>query len=200
MDSRTIPNNSGNTSAYRLFGNKQTITTEEIDLQRDAFFAGIIVLLVGAVLIPISQLPKTEIRDRRVVDQIVQIPQGETSFDANLESHTLYHLSIKGGLISSYDPVRIDVLAPDNSSFHIEFPTEDPKFEFQTLGSSGYHNFTFESAYAGANTRAEISKIVSWETITHPYAPVLYVGIAFVIVGTAFTIIGWIYPREQRLG
>ncbi len=167
---------------------------------RDAFFAGIIVLVVGVVLIPISQLPKTEIRDRRVVDQIVQIPQGETSFDANLEANTLYHLSIKGGLIAPYDPVRIDILAPDNSSFHVEFPAEDPKFEFQTLGSSGYYNFTFESAYAGANTRAEISKIVSWETIAHPYAHVLYVGIAFVIVGTAFTIIGWIYPREQRLG
>ncbi len=77
---------------------------------------------------------------------------------------------------------------------------EDPKSEFQTLGSGGYHNFTFESAYAGANTRAEISKIVSWETTTHPYAHALYVGIAFVIVGTAFTIIGCIYPREQRLG
>jgi hypothetical protein len=200
MDSRTFPGDSRNTRAYRLLGNKQTITTEEIDLQRDAFFAGIIVLLVGVALIPISQLPKTEIRDRRVVDQIVQIPQGEMSFEVDLESNTLYHLSIKGGLISLYDPVRIDVLTPDNSSFHIEFPTEDPKSEFQTLGSSGYHNFTFESAYAGTNTRAEISKIVSWETITHPYAHFLYVGIAFVIVGTAFTIIGWIYPREQRLG
>lgn len=169
-------------------------------MQRDAFFAGIVVLVVGVVLIPISQLPKTEIRDRRVVDQIVQIPQGEMSFGANLESNTLYHLSIKGGLIAPYDPVKVDVLAPDNSSFHIEFPADDPKFEFQTLGSTGYYNFTFESAYAGANTRAEISKIVSWETITHPYAHVLYVGIAFVIVGTAFTIIGRIYPREQRLG
>jgi hypothetical protein len=168
-------------------------------MQRDAFFAGIIVLVVGVLLIPISQLPKTEIRDRRVVDKIVQIPQGEMSFEVDLQTNKLYHLKIKGDLIAPYDPVRIDVLTLDNSSFLIEFPTEDPQSEFQTLGSSGYHNFTFESAYAGTNTRAEISRIISWETTTHPYAPVLYLGIAFVIVGTAFTIIGWIYPREQRL-
>jgi len=36
---------------------------------RDAFVAGIIVLVVGVVLIPLSQLPKTEIRDRNVGKQ-----------------------------------------------------------------------------------------------------------------------------------
>ena len=169
-------------------------------MQRDAFVPGIIVLLVGVVLIPVSQLPKTEIRDRHVGKQTVQIPYMETSFEIDLQANTFYALSIKGGLVAPNDPVRIDVFAPDNSSFQLEFPREDPKSEFQTLGSSGYHNFTFESAYAGTNTRAEISKIVSWETTTHPYASLLYLGIALVIVGTTFAIIGWNYPHTQRRG
>jgi len=170
-----------------------------MSMLRDAFVAGIIVLVVGVVLIPVSQLPKTEIRDRYVGKQTVLVPYGETSFEVGLESNTLYHLSIKGGLVAPYDPVRINVFTPDNSSFHIEFPREDPNSDFQTLGSGGYHNFTFESAYAGTNTRAEISKIVSWETITHPYASLLYVGISFVVVGAAFAVIGWKYPIKSKI-
>ncbi len=167
-------------------------------MQRDAFIAGIIVVIIGIMLIPISQLPKTEFRDRLVGKQIAQIPDGETSFEISLESSTRYQLSIKGSLVAPYDPVRIDVCTPDNSSFHVEFPREDPKCEFQTLDSGGYHNFTFESAYAGPNTRAEISKIVSWETITHPYSSFLYVGIAFVIVGAVFAVIGLKYPIKSK--
>lgn len=169
-----------------------------MNMQRDVFIAAIIVVLIGIMLIPISQLPKTEIRDRLVGRQIVQILDGETSFEISLESNTRYQLAIKGGLVAPYDPVRINVLTPDNSSFHIEFPTEDPKADFQTLESSGIHNFTFESAYAGTNTRAEISKIVSWETITHPYSSFLYVGIAFVLVGTVFAVFGSVYPIKAK--
>jgi len=100
---------------------------------RDAFVAGIVVLLVGVVLIPVSQLPKTEIRDRLVGKQTVQIPNGDRSFEISLELNTQYHLAIKGGLVAPHDPVRIEVFTPDNSSFHIEFPREDPKSDFQTL-------------------------------------------------------------------
>lgn len=50
------------------------------------------------------------------------------------------------------------------------------------------------------NARAEISEIVSWEITRHPYASLLYVGIALVIVGVTFAIIGRIYPRTRRLG
>ena len=167
-------------------------------MQRDALVAGIIVLIVGVLLIPVSQLPKTEIKNRHVGNQTVQIPYGETSFGISLESNTPYHLSIKGGLVAPYEPVEIDVFTPDNSSFHIEVSREDPKSDFQTLESGGYHNFTFESAYAGTNTRAEISKIVSWETVTHPYARLLYVGIALIIVGTVFAVFGWIYPIKTE--
>jgi len=166
---------------------------------RDAFVAGIIVLVVGVVLIPLSQILKTEIGDRYVGKQTVLIPNGETSFNVSLESNTLYHLAIKGGLVAPDDPVRIDVFAPDNSSFHIEFPREDTESDFQTLGSSGVHNFTFASAYAGPGTRAEISEIVSWETITHPYANLLYVGIVFVIVGVAFAVVGLKYPIKSKI-
>jgi len=166
---------------------------------RDAFVAGIVVLLVGVVLIPVSQLPKTEIRDRFVGKRTVQIPNGDRSFGISLESNTQYHLAIKGGLVAPYDPVRIEVFAPDNSSFHIEFPREDPTCDFRTLESGGYHNFTFESAYAGPSTRTEISEIVSWETITHPYDSFLYVGIAFIIVGTAFTVIELKYPIKSKI-
>lgn len=166
---------------------------------RDAFVAGIIVLVVGVALIPASLWPKTEIRDRLVGKQIVHIPNGERSFEISLESNTPYHLSIKGGLVAPYDPVRIEVVAPDNSSFYIEFPREDPKCDLQTLGLSGYYNFTFESAYAGINTRAEISKIVSLEIVTHPYASLLYVGIAFVIVGAVFAVVGWKYPIKDKI-
>jgi len=164
---------------------------------RDAFVAGIIVLIVGVVLLPVSQLPKTEIRDRNVEKQTLPILSGGTSFGTSLESNTRYHLAIKGGLVASDDPVRIEVFIPGNSSFHIEFPREDPECDFQTLGSSGYHNFTFESAYAVANTRAEISKIVSLEIITHPYANLLYVGTAFIIVGTAFAVLGLKYSMKS---
>jgi hypothetical protein len=166
---------------------------------RDAFVAGIIVLVVGVVLIPVSQLPKTEIRDRNVGKQTLPIPNGETSFGTSLESNTRHHLAIKSGLVAPDDPVRIEVFTPDNSSFHIEFPREDPKCDFQTLESNGYHNFTFESAYAGANTRAEISEIVSWETTTHPYANFLYVGIAFIIVGAAFAVLGLKHPIKSKI-
>lgn len=169
-----------------------------MNMQRDAFIPGIIVLLIGVALIPVSQMSQTEIRERQVGKQILPIPSGETSFGLDLQANTRYALSIKGGLVAPYDPVKIQVFTPDNSSFQLEFPKEDPKSEFQTLGSTGYHNFTFESAYAGINTRAEISEIVSWETITHPYASLLYVGIALVIIGTTFTIIGWSYQRRQR--
>jgi len=165
---------------------------------RDAFAAGIIVLVVGVVLIPVSQLPKSEIRDRYVGKQTVLIPNRETSFNVSLESNTLYYLAIKGGLIAPDYSVRIDVLAPDNSSFHIECPREGLNSEFQTLGSGGYYNFAFESAYAGTNTRAEISEIVQWETITHPYGSLLHVGLAFVIVGTVFAVVGWRYPIKSR--
>lgn len=150
------------------------------------------------MLIPISQLPKTEIRDRLVEKETVQIPVGETSFEVSLESDTRYQLAVKGGIVTLSDTVRISVLTPDNSSFHVEFAAEDPKADFQTLGSSGYHNFTFESAYAGPNTRAEISKIVSWEIITNPYSSFFYVGIAFVIVGTAFAVVGLKYPIKSK--
>jgi hypothetical protein len=165
---------------------------------RDAFVAGIIVLVVGVVLIPVSQLPTTEIRDRNVGKQILPIPNGETSFGTSLESNTRYHLAIKGGLVATDDPVRIEVFTPDNSSFHIDFPRDDPKCDFQTLESSGYHNFTFESAYASANTRAEISEIVSWEIITHPYANFLYVGIAFIMAGVAFAVLGLKLPIKSK--
>ena len=167
-------------------------------MQKDVFIAAIIVVLIGIMLIPVSQLPKTEIRDRLVGKQIVQIPDGETSFGIGLESNTQYQLSIKGGLVAPSDPVRIDVLTPDNSSIQVEFPREEPKSDFQTLESSGIHNFTFESAYAGTNTRAEISEIVSWEAITHPYSSFLYVGIAFVIVGTVFAVFGWVYSIKTK--
>jgi len=167
-------------------------------LQRDVFIVAIIVVLIGIMLIPVSQMPRTEIRDRLVGKQTLQIPDGETSFGISLESSTRYQLSIKGNLVAPYDPVRIDVSTPDNSSIHIEFPREEPKSDFQTLESSGIHNFTFESAFAGTNTRAEISEIVSWEAITHPYSSFLYVGIAFVIVGAAFAVFGSIYPIKAR--
>ena len=166
---------------------------------RDAFVAGVIVLVVGVVMIPVSQLPKTEIRDRNVEKQTLPIPNGDTSFGTSLESNTRYHLAIKGGLVAPYDPVKIEVFTPDNSSFYIEFPREDPKCDFQTLESSGYHNFTFESAYASANTRAEISEIVSWEIITHPYANFLYVGIAFIIVGAAFAVLGLKHSMKSEM-
>jgi hypothetical protein len=166
---------------------------------RDAFVAGIIVLVVGVVLIPVSQLPKSEIRDRNVGKQTLPIPNGETSFGTSLESNTRYHLAIKGELVAPYDPVKIEVLTPDNSSFHIEFPREDPNCDFQILESSGYHNFTFESAYASANTRAEISEIVSWEIITHPYANFLYVGTAFIIVGAAFAVLGLKHSMKSEM-
>jgi hypothetical protein len=174
--------------------------TRGMNMQRDAFIPGIIVLLIGVALIPVSQVPQTEIRERQVGKQTLPIPSGETSFGLDLQANTQYALSIKGGLVAPYDPVKIQVFTPDNSSFQLEFPKEDPKSEFQTLGSSGYHNFTFESAYAGMNTRAEISEIVSWEVTTHPYASLLYVGIALTIVGVTFAIIGRIYPRTRRLG
>jgi hypothetical protein len=166
---------------------------------RDGFVAGMIVLVVGLVLIPVSQLPETEIRDRYVGKQTLPVPNGETSFGTSLESNTRYHLAIKGGLLTSDDPVRTEVFTPDNSSFHIEFPREDPKCDFQTLESDGYHNFTFKSAYASANTRAEISEIVSWETIKHPYANFLYVGIAFIIVGAAFAVLGLKHSMKSEM-
>ena len=167
-------------------------------MQRDVFIVAIIVVLIGIMLIPVSQLPRTEIRDRLVGKQTLQIPDGKTSFEISLESDTRYQLSIKGGLVAPYDPIRIDVSTPDNSSIHVEFPREDPKSEFQTLESSGIHNFTFESAYAGTNTRAEIAEFVSWETITHPYSSFLYVGIAFLLVGTAFAVFGSVYPIKTK--
>ena len=176
-----------------------TQNTRIMNMQKDAFVVAIIVLFIGIMLIPISQLPKTEIRDRLVEKQTVQIPAGETSFEVSLKSDTRYQLSVKGDLATPSDPVRISVLTPDNSSFYIEFATEDPKADFQTQGSSGYHNFTFESAYAGPNTRAEISKIVSWEITTEPYASFLYVGIAFVIVGTTFAIVGLKYSIKSKV-
>ncbi len=169
-------------------------------MQRDAFIPGIIVLLIGVALIPVSQVPQTEIRERQIGKQTLPIPSGETSFGLDLEANTSYALSIKGGLVAPYDPVKIDVVAPDNSSFQLELAKDDPKSEFQTLGSTGYHNFTFESAYAGMNTRAEISEIVSWELTTYPYASLLYVGLALVGVGTVFAILGWTYPRTRRRG
>lgn len=169
-------------------------------MQRDAFIPGIIVLLIGVALIPVSQVPQTEIRERQIGKQTLPIPSGETSFGLDLEANTPYALSIKGGLVAPYDPVKIDVFAPDNSSFQLELAKDDPKSEFQTLGSTGYHNFTFESAYAGMNTRAEISEIVSWELTTYPYASLLYVGLALVGVGTVFAILGWTYPRTRRRG
>lgn len=167
-------------------------------MQRDVFIAAIIVALIGIMLIPISQLPKTEIKDRLEGKRIVQIPDGETSFGISLESNTQYQLAIKGGLVAPSDPVRIDILTPDNSSIKVEFPREEPKSDFQTLESSGIHNFTFESAYAGANTRAEISEIVSWKAITRPYSSFLYIGIAFVIVGTVFAVFGWIHSIRTK--
>lgn len=172
----------------------------EMSMPRDAFIPGIIVLLIGVALIPVSQVPQTEIRERQLGKQTLPIPSGETSFGADLQANTPYALSIKGGLVAPYDPVKIDVFAPDNSSFQLELSKDDPKSEFQTLGSTGYHNFTFESAYAGMNTRAEISEIVSWELTTYPYASLLYVGIALVVVGTIFAILGWTYPRTRRRG
>ncbi len=167
-------------------------------MYRNAFVPGVVVLLIGVALIPVSQVPQTEIRERQVGKQIVTIPSGETSFGLDLQANTPYALAIKGGLVAPSDPVRIQVFTPDNSSFQLEFPKEDPKSEFQTLGPSGYHNFTFESAYAGMNTRAEIAEIVSWEIITHPYASLLYVGLALAIVGTTFAVVGWTYSRTRR--
>ncbi len=167
-------------------------------MQKDAFVVAIVVLIVGIILIPISQLPKTEVRDRLFEKQTVPIPAGETSFEASLESNTRYQLSIKGGLMTVSDSVSIIVTTPDNSSFYIEFAAVDPTVDFQTLESDGYHNFTFESAYAAANTRAEISKIVPWEVTTYPYASFLYAGIAFVIVGTVFVVVGLRYPIRSR--
>jgi hypothetical protein len=169
-----------------------------MNMQKDAFVVAIVVLFIGIMLIPISQLPKTEIRDRLVEKQTVQIPVGETTFEVSLESDTRYQLAVKGGLVTPSDPVRINVLAPDNSSFHVEFAAEDPKANFQTLGSSGYHHFTFESAFAGSNTRAEISKIASWEIVTNPYNSFLFVGIAFIIVGTVFVVVGLKYPIKGK--
>jgi hypothetical protein len=169
-----------------------------MNMQKDAFVVALVVLFIGIILIPISQLPKTEIRDRLVEKQTVQALVGETSFEVSLESDTRYQLAVKGGLVALSDPVRISVLAPDNSSFHVEFAAEDPKADFQTLGSSGYYNFTFESAYAGPNTRVEISKIVSWEIVTNPYNSFLYVGIAFIIVGTVFIVVGLKYPIKSK--
>ncbi len=163
-------------------------------MQKGLFIVAIIVALIGISMIPISQLPSIEMRERLVGKQIVQIPDGETSFEISLEAHTPYQLAIKGGLVAPSDPVRIEVLTPDNSTILVEFPREEPKSDFQTLASSGIHSFTFESAYAGANTRAEISEIVSWEVTTHPYSSFLYVGIAFVVVGTVFAVFGWIFP------
>jgi hypothetical protein len=66
---------------------------------RDAFVAGIIVLVVGVVLIPVSQLPKTEIRDRNVGKQTLPISNGETSFGTSLELNTRYHLAISARAI-----------------------------------------------------------------------------------------------------
>lgn len=177
---------------------KSAYEARRTNMQRDALVAGIVVLIVGVLLIPISQLPRTEIRDILLGKQIVQIPDGESSFEMSLESNTRYQMSVKGNLVAPYDPVEIDVITPDNSSIHAEFPREDPKFDFQTLESSGIHNITFESAYAGSNTRAEVSKIVSLETIEHPYTSFLVVGIAFAIVGTVFTLFGWKYPIRTK--
>ncbi len=168
-------------------------------MQKDAFAVALVVLFIGIMLIPISQLTKTEIRDRLGEKQTEQIPLGETSFEVSLESDTRYQLAFKGGLVTPSDPVKITVLAPDNSSFNVEFAAEDSKVDFQTLGSSGYYNFTFESAYAGPNTRAEISKIVSWEIVTYPFSSFLYVGIAFVIVGTVFVLVGLKYPIKSKV-
>lgn len=167
------------------------------NMQRDVFIVAIVVLCVGIVLIPISQLTQTEIRDHLGPKQTIPILSGETSFIASLESSTRYQLFVKGGLVAPSDPIKINVLAPDNATFSIELPLEEPKSTFQTLDSSGAYNFTFESASAGANTRAEISEVVPFEAVTHPFASFLYVGIAFVIVGTAFALIGLKFPMKR---
>lgn len=169
-------------------------------MQKDALVAAMVVLLAGILMIPISQWPKTEMRERLEAKQTIQIPEGESSFEASLKSDSKYRLFVKGGLISPDDPVKIEVTGPDNTTFHVEFPIEDPKSDFQTFGLGGSYNFTFESAYAGPNTRAEISEIVSWEVVVHPYDKLLYVGIAFVIVGTAFVVIGLRYPIKGKTG
>ncbi|UCG37071.1 MAG: hypothetical protein JSV64_02005 [Candidatus Bathyarchaeota archaeon] len=169
-----------------------------MNMQRDAFVVALVVLFIGVMLIPISQLPKTEVRDRLVEKQTLPILAGEAAFEVSLQSDTRYQLAVKGDLITLSDPVRISVLAPDNSSINVEFPAENPKAEFKTLESSGYYNFTFESAYAGPNTRAEISKIVSWEIVVNPYYNFLYVGIAFIIVGTVFIVVGLKYPIVSK--
>ncbi len=169
-----------------------------MNMQKDACVVALVVLFIGIMVIPIAQLPRIEIRDRLVEKQTLPILVEEAAFEVSLESDTRYQLAVKGTLIALSDPVRISVLAPDNSSINVEFPAEDPKAEFQTLESSGYYNFTFESAYAGPNTRAEISKIVSWEIVANPYGIFLYVGIAFIIAGTVFMIVGLKYPIKSK--
>jgi hypothetical protein len=156
-------------------------------MQKDAFTVAIVVLLVGILLIPISQLTTTEFRDRLGEKWIVQIPVGETTFVAELEGNTRYQLAVKGGLITTTEPITIDVVSPDSSGFQIELPNEELKIEFQTLELSGNYSFTLESAYAGSNTRAEFSEILVLENTIHPYARLFIVGAAFVIVGAVFT-------------
>ncbi|UCH37821.1 MAG: hypothetical protein JSV76_01195 [Candidatus Bathyarchaeota archaeon] len=168
-------------------------------MQKDAFTVAIVVLLVGILLIPISQLTTTEFRDRLGEKRIVQIPIGETTFVAELEGNTRYQLAVKGGLITPTEPVTIDVVSPDSSSFQIEFPTEELKIAFQALESSGNYSFTFESAYAGPNTRAEFSEILVLEITTHPYARLFTVGVAFIIVGVVFVVIGLKFPIRREI-
>ena len=104
-----------------------------MSMQRDAFIPGIIVLLIGVALIPVSQVPQTEIRERQVGKQTLPIPSGETSFGLDLQADTPYALAIKGGLVAPVDPVKIEVLLLTTRAFSWNSRKKIPKLSFGLL-------------------------------------------------------------------
>jgi hypothetical protein len=203
-------------------------------MQRAFMLLGLVVLIIGAVFIPLSQNAQINHEASYPFITEIDLPLGyqmsasSFSFYTDLESGKLYHLDLvppPGGAYSTnmvaLATVTLTITDPQSNTIYSDYSgilengqtaghyvegidsTGDTLFDFGPFYTSGNCHFVLEAVgftWIGGNgpLQAKLYEIVATQNTSYPYALLLYVGIALVVVGSAIMAFAFLHVSSSH--